>query len=64
MNGWLALSATEMRAWAELSGNAPRPEEWRILRDMDQAFLKEAAKKPEDRDRPELSAAAFDAVFG
>ena len=36
MAGWLALSATEMRAWSEITGNVLRPEEWQVIRDMDQ----------------------------
>lgn len=67
MNGWLALSATELKAWAELTGEIVRPEEWQIIRKMDQAFLEAVGKRGEggtaDTDQ-EINAAAFDAVFG
>ena len=65
VNGWQAIPPTEMRAWAAITGNVLRPDEWQILRDMDATYMKAAMPKSDDdpADRPELTAAAFDAMF-
>jgi hypothetical protein len=39
MHGPLALSASEWRAWRDITGHVVRTEEWAILRDMDAAYL-------------------------
>lgn len=69
MGGWLALSATEMKAWEAMTGYDVRREEWKLLRDMDAAFLdatraqgKEGA--PMASSSNEMTPDAFDAVFG
>lgn len=65
MNGWLAFSPGDLKAWADLTGTIVRPEEWTIIRDMEHAFLRASAAKADgSADRPKLTAAAFDAVFG
>lgn len=67
MSGWLPLSAAELTAWANLTGAIVTPEEWQIIRDMDLAFLRAAAKRSGDLPRgneQEINTEAFDAVFG
>lgn len=75
MDGWSALSATEMLSWATLTGNLVTCQEWQIMRDMDTAFLHAAREKdrgsadgktpaPPPGEKQAISAAAFDAVFG
>ena len=69
MSGYLPLSALEMKAWESMTGNIVRREEWQILREMDQAFLRSANAQGKDgqpvaSSSHEISADAFDAVFG
>lgn len=76
LGGWLPLSASEMQAWASLTGNIVTLREWQMLRDMDSAFLEAAGKRqndggdipqhaaPKPGEGRDISASAFDAVFG
>lgn len=71
MAGWLSLSATEMMAWATMTGNLVTLQEWRMLRDMDSAFLVAVQKKGDQPasaavpgEGQEINVRAFDAVFG
>ena len=65
MGGWLPLPASELAAWAKLTGEIVRPEEWQILRDMDRAFLiASSARGGDGGEKPGISPAAFDVVFG
>ncbi|HEV7417681.1 MAG TPA: hypothetical protein VGN98_16105 [Tianweitania sediminis] len=66
MSGYLPLPAFELRAWAEMTGNIVRPEEWRILREMDGAFLAAVANRSKDgwvHVDEEMTPEIFDAVF-
>lgn len=60
--GMQPLAPTDMRAWADMTGQHFTAAEWRTLFHMDAAF-RAAAGDPEKGERPDLTPAIFDAMF-
>lgn len=72
--GWQAIPSTEWVAWQAMYGHIVLGEEWDVLQEMDTAFIsasfnrakagQEGTLSAPDGVLPELTAQAFDALFG
>lgn len=65
------VSYLEIEAWSRLTGECPSREELAVLLMMDAAYVDEVAKKAEagevgqsGTDKPAMTEALFDAMFG
>jgi len=67
------LSGLDLTSWQQMTGAIVRPEEWSIVRDMDQAYVDAASKKMAagkggplyaPSEGPGLTAASFDGMIG